>query len=63
MENGYNTIQAAELLGVKPRTIREWLHNGKLKANKIPNSDRWIIMESEIKRMQGVVGDDEGTVD
>ena len=63
MENGYNTIQAAELLGVKPRTIREWLHNGKIKANKIPNSDRWIIMESEIKRMQGVVGDDERTVD
>lgn len=53
IENGYSTIEAARALGVKVRTIREWLHNGKLKANKIEGTDRWVIMESEIRRLQG----------
>lgn len=54
MERGYSLIQAAQLLGIKVRTAREWVHNGKMKANKIEGSRRWIVMESEIKRLQGV---------
>lgn len=54
MERGYNLIQTAELLGIKARTVREWAHNGKIRARKIEGSRRWIVMESEIKRLQGV---------
>ena len=53
MERGYNLIEASQLLGIKVRTMRQWVHSGKAKANKIPSSRRWIIMESEIKRLQG----------
>lgn len=52
MERGYNLIQTAELLGLKVRTVREWVHSGKIRANKIEGSRRWIVMESEIKRLQ-----------
>lgn len=54
MEKGYNLNQTANLLGIKVRTAREWVHNGKMKANKIEGSQRWIVMESEIRRLQGV---------
>ena len=54
MERGYNLVQVSELLGIKVRTAREWVHNGKMKANKIEGSRRWIVMESEVKRLQGV---------
>ena len=54
MERGYNLIQASQLLGITVRTARAWVHNGKMKANKITGSRRWIVMESEIKRLQGV---------
>lgn len=53
IEKGYSVFETAHMLGVKPRTVREWLHNGKLNAKKIPGSQRWIIMESEIRRLQG----------
>ena len=56
MERGYNLIQTAELLGIKVRTAREWVHSGKIHAGKIEGSRRWIVMESEIKRLQGVTG-------
>ena len=54
MEKGYNLVDTANLLGIKVRTAREWVHNGKMRANKIEGSRRWIVMESEIKRLQGV---------
>lgn len=54
MERGYNLIQTAELLGIKTRTVREWVHKGKIRARKIEGSRRWIVMESEIKRLQGI---------
>lgn len=53
-EKGYNLIETADLLGIKVRTAREWLRKGIIKANKIEGSRRWIVMESEIKRLQGV---------
>lgn len=53
MERGYNAIDAARLLGITYRTMRKYLSNGTVKAKKIPGTRRWIIMESEIKRLQG----------
>lgn len=53
MEKGYNTIEAANLLGIKYRTIRKYLHDGTIKGRKIEGTRRWIIMEEEIKRLQG----------
>lgn len=52
-EKGYNLIEAAELLGIKVRTMRKWAQTGKAKAKKIPGTNRWVIMESEIRRLQG----------
>lgn len=52
VEKGYNIFEAAEALGVKARTVRGWARIGKIKANKIPGTDRWLIMESEIRRLQ-----------
>lgn len=48
----YNIRQASELLGIKVRTVREWIRLGKLKAQKYPVSNRWFITEDEIKRLQ-----------
>lgn len=53
IEKGYNLIEVASMLGIKVRTARQWVHDGKIHANKIHGSQRWIVMESEIKRMQG----------
>ena len=53
MERGYNLIETASLLGIKVRTVREWIRNGKLNAQKLANSNRWVVLESEIKRVRG----------
>lgn len=53
MEKGYSLIETADFLGIKVRTARQWVHDGKIQATKIPNSRRWVVMESEIKRLQG----------
>ena len=53
MEKGYNLNQVSELLGIQVRTVRAWIRNGKLNAKKIEGTNRWIVMESEIKRLRG----------
>lgn len=52
MEKGYSVVQASELLGVQARTIRSWIHKGKLQAKKLTGTRRWVILESEIERMR-----------
>ena len=59
MERGYNLKQVSELLGIKLRTVREWVRNGKIHANKITGTNRWIVMESEIRRLQNANKDRE----
>ena len=59
MEKGYNTIAASELLGISYRTMRKYIKDGTVKAYKIPGTRRWIIMESELKRLQGRNENDE----
>lgn len=51
-EKGYSIKQASELLGIKIRTVRYWILTEKIKARKIYGTNRWIIMESEIKRLR-----------
>lgn len=53
MEKTYNLKETADVLRVKVRTIRNWVHNGTIKANKIEGTNRWIVMESEINRILG----------
>lgn len=53
MERYYNIRQTSNLLGIKVRTAREWIRNGKLKAIKYGASNRWFIPEEEIKRITG----------
>lgn len=53
MENMYNINQTSNLLGIKIRTVREWIRKGKLKAIKYEESNRWYIPESEIRRVKG----------
>lgn len=52
IERGYNLNEVAELLGLKIRTVRQWVKDGKVKATKIADSRRWIVTESEIRRLQ-----------
>lgn len=54
MENGYNLSEVAKLLGIKVRTVRQWVREGKIKATKITGTNRWVVMESEIKRLRGM---------
>ena len=53
IERGYNLNEVAELLGLKVRTVRQWVKDGKVKATKIAGSRRWIVTESEIRRLRG----------
>lgn len=53
VEKSYNLQEVANLLCIKVRTARQWVHDGKLKAHKTPGTKRWIVMESEVRRLQG----------
>lgn len=52
IEKGYSIVEAAQALGVKVSTLRRWAQSGKIQASQIPGTRRWLIMESEIKRLQ-----------
>ena len=51
MEKMYNTFETAKFLGMKTRTIRAWIHDGKIKATKYADSKQWYVSESEIQRI------------
>ena len=50
IEKEYSIIEAAKIIGIKARTVREWIRNGKIKAHK-NTSGKWVIMEDEIGRI------------
>lgn len=52
MERVYNVVDTAQLLGIKTRTVREWIHTGRIAARKLAGTRRWIIAEAEIERMR-----------
>lgn len=52
MEKYYNLNETAEILGVKVRTLREWLKDGSLKAQKYDGKKKWYVSQSEVERLQ-----------
>lgn len=52
MEKYYSLRKAGEMLGIRVRTCRQWIHDGKIVAIKYPSSNRWYISESEIVRLR-----------
>lgn len=51
-EKSYSLKDAAEILGIKIRTARQWVHDGKMKAVKYQGMNRWYVLESEIRRLK-----------
>ena len=41
MEKYYSLNETADILGVKVRTLREWLKDGTLIAHKYENKKKW----------------------
>lgn len=52
IEKNYSIKQAAKILGIQIRTVREWIKNGMIKAKKYEGCPMWFIAESEIERIQ-----------
>ena len=52
MEQYYNIRAAAQLLGMTVRTVRQWVHDGKIKAVQYANRGKGYIPESEINRIR-----------
>lgn len=50
----YNIKQVANIIGIKVRTVREWIRNGKIHGEKNPISGRWFFTEEEVKRLAEV---------
>ena len=48
----YSLRLTAELLGIKVRTLRDWIVKGKIEAIKYPNSRMWFIPAREINRIK-----------
>ena len=53
MEKKYKLREVAEILGLKVRTIRQWVHDGKLEAVKAPGGKHWFVSDSELRRILG----------
>ena len=51
-ETHYNVRETAEILGIKIRTARAWVHDGMLNAVRYGDSNRLYVPESEIIRKQ-----------
>lgn len=52
MEKYYSLNETADILGVKVRTLREWLKDGSLKAQKYDGKKKWYVSQSEVERLQ-----------
>ena len=50
-----STGQAAVILGVSGKTVREWVHGGSFRSNRIHKlNGQWFIQESEVLRVKTV---------
>ena len=52
MEKSHDIRYVASVLGVKTRTVREWIRKGKISGFKYGISNRWFISEGEIERIR-----------
>ena len=59
MVKRYNLREAALLLGVKIRTLRQWITLGKIKAERGENDWYWEISEEEIIRKLGAMNNED----
>lgn len=50
-EIGYSLRDVADALGLKVRTIRQWVHDGKIDAVKPEGAKQWVVRESEVRRL------------
>ncbi len=48
-EQYYTTTEVAKLFVVRPRTVQQWIKNGKLRAIKI--NGFWRVAKSEVVRL------------
>lgn len=48
----YSLREASSMIGIKVRTAREWIRNGKLAAKKDPFNKRWFVEQGEIDRIR-----------
>lgn len=51
MEKAYKVSDAAKILGIKVRTMRQWIHDGKVSAFKYEQGKNLYITEKEMKRL------------
>lgn len=52
MEKNFDLLETSKILGVKVRTIREWVKSGFIVAKKYDGKHKWYISETEIERIQ-----------
>ena len=52
IEKCYNLNEVADILSVKVRTIRKWVNEGIINGRKIAGTNRWIVTETELARLQ-----------
>ena len=50
----YSIRDVANIVGVKVRTVREWIRLGKIKGEKNPISRRWFFTKEEVDRIAEV---------
>lgn len=49
----YRLNDAARMLGIQVRTLREWIKLGKIKAVKDASNDwYWLIPEEDVERLR-----------
>lgn len=55
--DGLTITEAAERLEVSPRTVRRWIHDGKLEAAKVPGpyGPEWRIPAAAVNTAQHVI--------
>lgn len=55
MDKVYKLSDAAVLLGIKPRTLRQWIKDKKIRAFKYPNAKNWYISSEDIAKRRKMI--------
>lgn len=50
-QKSYSVPEAAKMLCIAVRTVRKWIADGKIRAEKSDGGNRWQITASEIDRL------------
>lgn len=52
MEKYFDLLETSKILGIKARTVRDWIRSGFIVAKKYDGKTKWYVSESEIERIQ-----------